>query len=87
MGTVFWIKRFFTVLAGAFLVICAAQMLKGHALPYAATEAAIWGTISATVFTAARLYQSRKGQHCAICQDTPEMQQSGASAVTPDTPD
>jgi hypothetical protein len=75
MGTAFWIKRFLVVLAGAFLVICAAQMLKGHDFSYAAIQGAIWGVITATVFTVARIYQSRKGQHCAICKDTPEMQQ------------
>jgi hypothetical protein len=82
MGTAFWIKRFLTVLVGAFLVICAAQMLKSHDLYYAATQGAIWGIITATVFTVARLYRSGKGQHCAICGDTPEMQQSGRSNET-----
>jgi len=75
MGTMFWIKRFLTVLVGAFLIIGAAQMLKGHDLPYSVTQAAIWGAVAATVFTGARLYQSRKGRHCALCKDTPEMQQ------------
>jgi hypothetical protein len=75
VGTGFWIKRFLTVLAGAFVVIGAAQMIKGHDVPYAATQAAIWSVITAIVFTAGRLYQSRRGQHCAICKDTPEMQQ------------
>lgn len=74
MGTAFWIKRFFVVFAGASLIICAAQMLKGHELPYSVAQGAIWGAIAAIVFTAARLYQSRQGQHCAICKDTPEMQ-------------
>lgn len=76
MGTTFWIKRFLVVLVGAFVIIGAAQMLKGHDLPYSVTQAAIWGSITATVFTVARLYQSRRGQHCAICKDTPEMQQA-----------
>jgi hypothetical protein len=75
VGTRFWIKRFLTVLAGAFVIIGAVQMLKGHDFPYAVTQAAIWGAITAIVFTVGRLYQSRRGQHCAICKDTPEMQQ------------
>jgi hypothetical protein len=74
MGPDFWMKRFFTVLAGAFVIILIAQMLKGHALSYSAVHSAIWAPITALIFTAARLYQSRKGQHCAICKDTPEMQ-------------
>lgn len=75
MGTTFWIKRFFTVLMGAFIVIGVVQMLKGHDLRYSVTEAAIWGVITATVFTVGRLYQSHRGRHCAICKDTPEMHQ------------
>jgi hypothetical protein len=75
VGTAFWIKRFFTVLVGAFVIIGAAQMLKGHDLSYSVTQAAIWGAITAIVFTVGRLYQSRRGQHCAICKDTLEMQQ------------
>ena len=74
MGAAFWIKRFFTVLVGAFVVIVVAQLLKGHAAKYSATHGAIWGFVSAAVFTAARYWQSRRGQHCAICKDTPEMQ-------------
>ncbi|HEX8281646.1 MAG TPA: hypothetical protein VF551_09725 [Chthoniobacterales bacterium] len=72
----FWIKRYFTVLVGAFIVICAAQLLKGHDLRYSAAQAAIWGVITASVFTIARWFQARRGQHCAICRDTPEMQQT-----------
>ena len=74
MGTTFWIKRFFTVLVGAFVVICGAQMLKGHDLSYSVTQGVIWGPLCAIVFTLARFFQARRGQHCAICKDTPEMQ-------------
>ncbi|NDK39746.1 hypothetical protein DT603_12925 [Pseudoxanthomonas gei] len=77
MGNGFWIRRFFTVVGGAFLVICAAQLLRGHALPDAALQGAIWGAISATVFTVSRFLQARQGRHCAVCKDTPEMQEAG----------
>jgi len=73
--TTFWIKRFFTVLMGAFVVIGVVQMLKGHDVPYSVTQAAIWSVAAATVFTVGRLYQSHRGRHCAICKDTPEMHQ------------
>lgn len=76
MGITFWIKRFFTVLVGAFVIIGAAQMIKGHDLSYSMAQAAIWSVITAIVFTVGRLYQSRRGQHCAICRDTPEMQRA-----------
>ncbi|WP_342117577.1 hypothetical protein [Pseudoduganella sp. OTU4001] len=75
MGTAFWIKRFLVVLVGAFVVIGAAQLLKGHEPEYAAREAAIWSIITAAVFTGARFRQARRGQNCAICKDTPEMRE------------
>ena len=74
MGSSFWVRRFLTVLVGAFMVICAAQWLKGHDLAYSATQGSIWGLIAATIFTGSRIYQSRQGVHCALCKDTPEMQ-------------
>ena len=76
MGTNFWIKRFLIILLGAFVIISTAQLLKGRSLPYSTTQGAIWGLITATIFTVGRMYQSRRGQHCAICQDTPEMQKA-----------
>lgn len=76
MGAAFWIKRFLTVLVGASAIICAAQLIKGHDLTYSATQAAVWATIAAALFTTARIFQSRRGRHCAICKDTPEMRRS-----------
>lgn len=73
MGTAFWIKRFLVVLAGAFTIISVAQALRGHSLEYSVTQGAIWGVIGTAIFTVARFRQARKGQHCALCRDTPEM--------------
>lgn len=73
MGAAFWIKRFLTVLVGAFIVIAAAQLLKGREVAYSILQGAIWGLLTAAVFTGARYWQSSRGQHCAICKDTPEM--------------
>lgn len=73
MGRAFWIRRFLTVFAGAFVVIAAAELLKGRVIEDAASHALLWAAAAATVFTASRLYQSRRGQYCAICKDTPEM--------------
>ena len=77
MGANFWVKRFLVVLAGGFAITCAAQLLKGHDVGYAVVQGALWGAIAASVFTISRLYQSSKGRHCAICKDTPAMQQPG----------
>lgn len=73
MGAKFWIKRFLVVLAAAFVIITAAQLLKGHGLNNAAAHGATWSLMTAAVFTVARFFQARRGQHCAICKDTPEM--------------
>ena len=74
MSPTFWIKRFFVVLLGAFVIISLAQGLKGRPWLDAIREGAIWGPITAVIFTVARIIQARRGQHCAICKDTPEMQ-------------
>jgi hypothetical protein len=74
VSTTFWIKRFLTVFVGAFVIISAVQILKGRDVSYSVIEGAIWGFVTAAVFTAARFFQSRRGQHCAICKDTPEVQ-------------
>lgn len=73
MSALFWIRRFLTVLLSAFAIIGGAQLLKGHSPAYAATQAAIWASISASIFTVARYFQARRGKHCALCNDTPEM--------------
>ena len=73
MGPAFWIRRFVLVWTIASVLIAGVQALKGHDLAYSLTQGLLWATISAVIFIAARLYQSRRGQHCAICRDTPEM--------------
>jgi hypothetical protein len=77
MGAAFWIRRFILVWTAAFALIAGAQALKGHDLVYALPQGLLWATISAGIFIGARLYQSRRGQHCAICRDTPEMRGEG----------
>ena len=76
MGTAFWIRRFSFVFVVAACIIAGAQLLKGRDLSYSLTQGLLWAAISASVFTGARIYQSGKGVHCAICRDTPEMQAS-----------
>lgn len=74
MGTVFWVRRFLLVMTVAFVIIGAAQWLKGHSLQYAASQGLVWGAISAGLFVATRIYHARRGRHCAMCKDTPETQ-------------
>lgn len=80
MGTAFWVRRFLSVFAGAFVVIAAVQLLKGRDVGNATLMALAWAAAAATVFTTSRIYQSRRGQHCAICKDTPEMQDVATGA-------
>lgn len=75
MGTAFWIRRFLQVLAIAFAVIAASHLARGRGVEYATIQGAIWSVISAVVFTVGRYFQARRGQHCAICRDTPEMRE------------
>ena len=75
MGTAFWLRRFAWIYAIAFFVIGASQyLLRGRTPADAAMQAAIWGGTAAIVFTVARFHQSRRGAHCALCRDTPELQ-------------
>ena len=71
MGTVFWVRRFLVVFAGAFVLIAGAHVLRGRALDYAVTEGLLWSAVAAAVFVAVRLYHSRRGRACALCGDTP----------------
>ncbi len=82
MGTMFWVRRYLVVFAGTFVIIVLAHLARGRTLDHATTEGAIWALLSASVFTAARIYQSKRGQHCAVCRDTPEFKdpQSGPQA-------
>jgi hypothetical protein len=76
MGTIFWLRRFVAVYLIASLVIAGAQSLKGHTLHYAALQGLVWGAMSAAIFVIARMVQSSRGEHCAICRDTPQMRKA-----------
>ena len=71
MGRAFWIRRFLTVFVCAAAIIASAQRLKGHSVAEAVSQGVIWAALSASIFTGARIRQSRKGQPCALCRDSP----------------
>jgi predicted lipid-binding transport protein (Tim44 family) len=77
----FWIKRFVTVFLGTFVILLVVGMLKGRAFAAAASESALWAGIAATIFIATRVYRSRRGQHCELCRDTPQMRQGEGCPV------
>ena len=75
----FWIKRFLVVYCGAFVVLLVVGLIKGRSFDRVASECAFWAGVTASVFVVARFYQSKQGQHCALCRDTPEMAQNAES--------
>lgn len=68
----FWIRRTATVFALVAVVLFVVRVLRGDAAPEAMTYSALWAALTTAVFISARVVQSRRGQHCALCQDTPE---------------
>jgi hypothetical protein len=71
MGTTFWLRRAATVFAMTASVLFVVSVLQGRGLAGSVEFTAIWATASTAVFIGARLYQSSRGQHCALCQDIP----------------
>jgi hypothetical protein len=79
LGKARLIRGFLVVLAGAFVVIAGAQLLKGNTVEYAVSEGLLWSLISAVVFTVARVHRWRKGQYCAACGDVPPLRPADGS--------
>ena len=65
------IRWYLAVVAIAFPVLAAAHLLRDRPLDYALREAALWSAITAAVYVASRLYNARRGQHCALCVEAP----------------
>lgn len=52
-------------------VLFVVSLLKGRGFLGSAEFGAGWAAVCTAVFIGARLYQSRRGQHCELCQDIP----------------
>jgi hypothetical protein len=48
------------------------QLLKQHSIEDSVLFAVTWSFLTTLVFIGSRLYQSRKGIECAICNDIPD---------------
>lgn len=70
MGTQFWIKRTLVVFISVFAILFVVEILKGHSLMDSLLFSLLWSALSTATFIATRLYYSRKGVDCALCQDT-----------------
>ena len=76
MDKAFWIKRYLVVLAIAFAIIVAGQLLQQRTMEHALFEGAVWGPLAAAIFIAVRIVRSRLGQACAMCDDIPQARES-----------
>lgn len=71
MTVTWWIGRFAQVLALVFVILLAAEVIKGGNIANGWRDSAIWAGVAAAIFTGSRFYRVRKRQACALCQDTP----------------
>ena len=70
MGTNFWIKRTLVVFISVLAILFIVELIKGHSLIDSVLFSLLWSALSTSTFIATRLYYSRKGVACALCQDT-----------------
>lgn len=61
-----WLKRFVLALIVAGTVLFAVQCLKGHVIAGAARFAALWGVVSAAVFTLVGYVRYRRSPACML---------------------
>jgi hypothetical protein len=76
MGTAFWVKRYVLVLAIAFVVIVAGQLVQQRTLEHALFEGMLWAPLAAAIFIAVRIVRARRGDACALCNDIPQARES-----------
>ncbi|NQZ79817.1 MAG: hypothetical protein HRT52_02260 [Colwellia sp.] len=72
MGFKFWIIRAIKVFILVVILLFVVEQLKGHALQDSILFALLWVFLSVSVFISSRVYQSRKGVACELCNDTPD---------------
>ena len=71
MGYKFWAIRALKVYIGVLIALLIIELLKQHTIENALIFAVTWSFITTSVFIVTRLYQSRKGLECALCDHTP----------------
>lgn len=64
MGPAFWLQRFVLALLVAGGVIFVAQLAKGHSVAASAWFAALWGTVSAGLFTLVGYVRYKRNPAC-----------------------
>lgn len=72
MGYKFWIIRSLKVFIGVSVLLFVVHLLKLHSIVDSIIFAFTWSFLSTLVFIGTRVYQSRKGIECTLCDDTPD---------------
>jgi hypothetical protein len=68
----FWIIRALKVFTIVFILLFIPELLKQHSIEDSVLFAVTWSFLGTLVFIGSRLYQSRKGMECALCNDIPD---------------
>ena len=71
MSTKFWVLRFIKVFLGVLVFLFAVHLIKGHSTLESLSFAAFWALTATSIFVGSRIYQSRKGIACELCNDIP----------------
>jgi len=71
MGIKFWLLRFVKVFSGVFILLFVIHLIKGNQILDSGIFAVIWAFLSTSVFVGSRIYQSKKGIVCELCNDIP----------------
>lgn len=72
MGFKFWLIRALKIFIGVATLLFIVELLKEHSVEASLIFALTWSFISTAIFIGSRLYQSRKGVECALCNDIPD---------------
>ena len=72
MGFNFWLVRALKVFLGVAAILFIVELLKQHSVQESLVFAFTWSSITTAIFICSRLYQSRKGVECALCNDIPD---------------
>jgi len=71
LGFTFWLKRALKTYPIVFVLLLVIELIKQQTIGSAVLFAATWSGVTTAVFIGSRLYQSRKGIDCALCDDIP----------------
>jgi len=72
MGFKFWLIRSLKVFLGVATLLFIVELIKQHSVQESIIFAVTWSFITTAIFIGSRLYQSRKGVECALCNDIPD---------------